>query len=482
MTTRIIAFGATVSVALGALHCQKRTTPEPLITEPVFETDTGPALVRVLDGQTDAPLIGARVWFADTQTTRGTSPETAQDVTAHTDAKTVGTAGFVFFSEATSGMRVLNVTHSGYEPGIARIAVQPRNSTVHTIRLARAKTVQLAGAKDTARIRETTYSIDIPADTFAGPGDTPIEIRYAMTEPTPAGIRAMPGGFRGVIPVKGSNMERRGAAGEDAKTVPLASYGAISISALRGGEKLNIAPGKSIRVRFACQTACAGPTQPANTVPLWSLDESTGLWRAEGTARVVLQANGYWIEADLPHLSSWNADFPLYAKSSILVRSFVDATGQALSDPSIFAEGLDQLTTLGGTLGMRTEFSDGLCLEVPPNTRVRLRAMAWRGDTAFEGEQEFQTGPPGSDCFENRAGAVTIATFQVDRSPQADAIRDIGREELSRLYGRFDLIETHDGTQMFGAIIQQARNILTVQTIQGRVQIPVRLVESITFP
>ena len=35
---------------------------------------------------------------------------------------------------------------------------------------------------------------------------------------------------------------------------------------------------------------------------------------------------------------------------------------------------------------------------------------------------------------------------------------------------------------MFGAIIQQARNILTVQTIQGRVQIPVRLVESITFP
>ena len=41
-----------------------------------------------------------------------------------------------------------------------------------------------------------------------------------------------------------------------------------------------------------------------NTIPLWSLNEETGLWIQEGVANL----NGQFIVAEVSHFSFWNLD------------------------------------------------------------------------------------------------------------------------------------------------------------------------------
>lgn len=333
-------------IAFTAFTCQKRMASNPTDIQPGFDPATGPVLVHIVDAQTQTPLGDARISINSTPTGLKTNNE-----------------GYAFYAAVTSGNQVLRVTLSGYEPGFARIAVSPRSTGVTTVHLMRAKTIRLMEDSQVVRIDEPGYTIQIPSRAFGGSPTQPVQVRYTMAEPTPTGIRAMPGSFRGVPQNGGTDVP---------DSVPLESFGAISISAFRGGQEVNLVPGKTIHVRFACQAACAGKNPPT-TVPLWSLDESTGLWKEEGVARVVREKNNeYWLEADLPHLSWWNADRPLYDKTSILVHRVTDYKDKNLSNALLTAEGVNKLFTISGSFDIQETEGDSLCLEVPPNTRIRL--------------------------------------------------------------------------------------------------------------
>lgn len=87
--------------------------------------------------------------------------------------------------------------------------------------------------------------------------------------------------------------------------VGLKSFGMMAVE-LTGaaGEKLQLAAGKSATITFPIPTDLLG-SAPA-TIALWSFNDTTGLWKQEGSA--TKQGNNY--VAKVGHFSFWNCDDP----------------------------------------------------------------------------------------------------------------------------------------------------------------------------
>ncbi len=99
----------------------------------------------------------------------------------------------------------------------------------------------------------------------------------------------MPGDLRGI--------------NEDAEEVQLATYGMMAVE-LEGeqGQKLSLKEGMKATLIFP---QAAGNNTP-NTIPMWHLDEESGIWVEEGTATLV--ENSY--VGEVSHFSFWNCDIP----------------------------------------------------------------------------------------------------------------------------------------------------------------------------
>jgi len=117
-----------------------------------------------------------------------------------------------------------------------------------------------------------------------------VKVYAAVIDPTSADIsQIVPGSFQGTD----ANNYR----------VTLKSFGMLAVE-LEGssGEQLQIAPGKTAKLRFTIPSSLRS-TAPA-TIPLWSVDETTGLWKQEGSAT---KGTDYY-EGDVSHFSFWNCD------------------------------------------------------------------------------------------------------------------------------------------------------------------------------
>jgi hypothetical protein len=117
-----------------------------------------------------------------------------------------------------------------------------------------------------------------------------VKVYAAAIDPTSADIaQIVPGSFQG----NDANNSR----------VLLKSFGMLAVE-LEGnsGEQLQIASGKMAKLRFTIPSSLRS-SAPA-TIPLWSVDEATGLWKQEGSAT---KTNDYY-EGDVSHFSFWNCD------------------------------------------------------------------------------------------------------------------------------------------------------------------------------
>jgi hypothetical protein len=97
-----------------------------------------------------------------------------------------------------------------------------------------------------------------------------VKVYAAVIDPTSTDIaQIVPGSFQGTD--------------ADNFRVLLKSYGMLAVD-LEGnsGEKLQIAAGKTAKLKFTIPSTLRS-TAPA-TIPLWSVDENTGLWKEEGIA------------------------------------------------------------------------------------------------------------------------------------------------------------------------------------------------------
>ncbi len=151
---------------------------------------------------------------------------------------------------------------------------------------------------------------------------------------------------------------------QDGKAVELESFGVLDVTVRMNGEPLNIGPGKTVTVRIP---APAGGGTPPATIPLWSFDPSTGRWKQEGTATFLAAEKVY--EAQIGHLSMWNADQPL---SATCIKGLVKTdTGAVLPGAYMTADGIDYSGTSSATAGTDGRF----CMVVRKSSKVRVWAI-----------------------------------------------------------------------------------------------------------
>ena len=93
---------------------------------------------------------------------------------------------------------------------------------------------------------------------------------------------------------------------EDGSRAQLKSYGMVSVGLYdSNGERLQLKDGSSAKLTFPVPESMKGGDLPAS-IPLWSFNESTGLWEEEGAAEKM----GDVYEGTVKHFSWVNLDWP----------------------------------------------------------------------------------------------------------------------------------------------------------------------------
>jgi len=90
---------------------------------------------------------------------------------------------------------------------------------------------------------------------------------------------------------------------DNSDSYSLVSYGMMAVELTNSsGQKLQIETGKTAEIRITVPPSLL-PNAPA-TIPLWSLDESLGVWKKESMASLI---NNVYI-GNVSHFSFWNCD------------------------------------------------------------------------------------------------------------------------------------------------------------------------------
>ncbi len=163
-------------------------------------------------------------------------------------------------------------------------------------------------------------SVTLPANGVVKQSDNSIysgnvNIAIAFIDPSSEKLhRQMPGDLRGID----ANNNQQG----------LISYGMVAVELTAdNGEKLQIATGKKATVKFPLPASMQA-SAPA-TIPLWSFDETKGLWKEEGAA--TKSGNGY--TGEVSHFSWWNCDVPI--PTATVSATFKDQNGNPLAWASV---------------------------------------------------------------------------------------------------------------------------------------------------
>lgn len=158
----------------------------------------------------------------------------------------------------------------------------------------------------------------------------PIEVSLTSVDVTSkVGVHAFPGEFAGLQ--------------SDGARTGIVSHGTTEFVLEKDGERLNLLPGASARIRipvFAGANLDGSEVKVGSSLPLWSLDESSGGWVQEGSGTVVDVGGGELaLEASVSHFSWWNADMPFVPArpkpKCVLLGSDVPGANDYLANASI---------------------------------------------------------------------------------------------------------------------------------------------------
>jgi hypothetical protein len=141
----------------------------------------------------------------------------------------------------------------------------------------------------------------------------------------------------------------------------LITYGMIKVELEdAGGNKLNIADGKE--AIWTSEVPSALLSSAPATIPLWYFDNSTGLWKEEGTA--TLTGNKY--VGNVSHFSWWNCDQP---NSMVKLKlQLVDVNGIEIQNRRVFITTISNGIT-ACNITDNNGFANGF---VPQNTPLKL--------------------------------------------------------------------------------------------------------------
>src|SRR6187549_1861594 len=275
---------ASLVISISLLSCQKEVKNDDLGTggstgtvvnpTPVQGTVTG----KVIDNNNNA-VTGATVKAGSNSTTtddRGLFRFNNIQLDKYSAVVTVEKSGFF------KGYRVFSA--SANNTNFVKLKLVPK-TLIGSVDATAGGSVSLP---DNSKITLPASGVVVRSNSQSYTGS--VKVYAAVIDPTSADIsQIVPGSFQGTD----ANNYR----------VTLTSFGMLAVE-LEGnsGEQLQIAAGKTAKLRFTIPSSLRA-TAPA-AIPLWSVDETTGLWKQEGNAT---KGTDYY-EGDVSHFSFWNCD------------------------------------------------------------------------------------------------------------------------------------------------------------------------------
>lgn len=187
----------------------------------------------------------------------------------------------------------------------------------------------------------------------------------------------------------------------DGSDAQLVSYGMAGVQLTDAkGNELKLTSGQEATVTFPVPVSMADKLH--ESIPLWSFDETTGLWKEEGEAKLNSERTAYI--GKVKHFSWWNLDYP--ESRATLKVDVADTGGKKLKNVRINVDG--QVTWWTGEDGHAEGY-------VPANTNFFVEAST---DYGFRDHKDVNGLAPGTTetvTFQLQkvteiSGTVTVAS------------------------------------------------------------------------
>lgn len=226
-------------------------------------------------------------------------PAAGVTITNGTSTTTTDATGYFRFTDAAldKNTSVVTAEKGGYFKSYRVFAATPGTNQVMIKLVKREVAATIAASAGSSATLPNGAQITLPANgvVVASTGNIytgDIKVYASYIDPDGSDIdETVPGSFVG--------NDKTG------NRVTLASYGMLAVELeATSGEKLQIKTG-AVATLTTPIAATAASSAPA-TIPMWYLNEQTGIWTEEGSA--TKQGNNY--VGDVKHFSYWNCDFP----------------------------------------------------------------------------------------------------------------------------------------------------------------------------
>ena len=250
------------------------------------------------------------------------------------DSTTVNTneQGFFTMQGVTPATgKVLKFNKNGYVPGFRPINIVAGQQTFCNLTLRKVgRTVQWNNTTQEiqdARSDGRNGKVSLQAGSVVNSAGTPVSsaiVEITTLLPSDANFyNSFPGGFKGGT-----------TAGTTNNPQPLISYGVVNVDLKdAAGNKLFLGQGKTATITFPIDPA-HDPGASATSIPLWSLDQASGIWVQEGF--LTRGSNVY--TGTVSHFSPWNCDqlFPNQSAKRVRV---TDMNGNIVKYAYVVLEG-----------------------------------------------------------------------------------------------------------------------------------------------
>jgi hypothetical protein len=348
------------SAVLFFLSCQKdlslQTGPDAPGTIPDLAAKVTSSVSGFVTDENDAPVINASVAAGET---------------------TVLTDKYGFFEiknvHVVKTAAVVSVINAGYFKGIKTYMAENNKAVFLRIKLIPKTNSGNVNAASGGNVTlPNGMIVALPAAGVVKASDNSpytgtVNIAAHWIDPVSADIsQTMPGDLRGI--------------NTDGYIKRLTTYGMAAVELTStSGELLQVAPGKKATLTFPIPASLAG-TAPAS-IPLWSFDETNGLWKQEGQATKT--GNNY--VGEVSHFSFWNCDVPNnYVQFNCTVK---DEAGNPI--PGIIAK-----ISVVGTIDSRYGYTDSsgyVSGAVPDNAQLKLELFSYYACNSAVYSQNFTT-------------------------------------------------------------------------------------------
>lgn len=218
---------------------------------------------------------------------------------------------------------VLQLTADGYADQVVpvRSPVANANVFIEMTMIARGTVQSFSAVSDATLSGDDGSSVSVLAGSFVdanGVAVTAGNIDLTITPvdvSSPSSLAAFPGEFSGIL---------EGAVTDS----PIISLGTVEFEFTQNGQPLQLAPGQTADIvipMYFSHYPDGSAVNVGDTIPLWSLNEDTGIWQQEGVGTVITSADsatGFAMAATVGHFSWWNCDV-----SYTPARAIVTVTG-----------------------------------------------------------------------------------------------------------------------------------------------------------